>query len=110
MRGAKINYIESQIFHIDANHFFANEVFNILVVDINKQLQTSRLTILIASLSNLYVCLSLGLVPKHDDNWRRIYDLSFSKNIFVNDDISCDREALKYVAIDNVIIVLIAQD
>jgi len=68
MRDAKIDYIESQIFRIDANHSFANEVPNILVVNVNKQLQASCLTILIASLLNLYVCLSLGLVPKHDDD------------------------------------------
>jgi len=110
MRDAKIDYIGSQVFRIDANHFSTNEASNILVVNVNKQLQASCLTILTTSLSNLYVCLSLGLVPKHDDDWRRIYDLFFSKNIFVNDDISCDRGALKYVAIDDAIIILIAQN
>jgi len=68
MRDAKIDYIESQVFRIDANYFFANEVSNILVVNVNKQLQASHLIVLIASLSNLYVCLSLELVSKHDDD------------------------------------------
>jgi len=68
MRDAKIGYIGLQVFRIDANHFFANEAFDILVANVNKQLQTSRLTILIAPLSNLYVCSSLGLVSKHDDD------------------------------------------
>jgi len=49
-------------------------------------------------------------VPKHDDSWRRIHDLFFSKNIFVNDDIPRDRETLKYVVVNDAIIALIAQD
>jgi len=68
MRGAKIDYIGSQVFRIDAKHSFANEAPNILVVDVNKQLQTDCLIVLTAPLSNSYVCSPLGLVPKHDDD------------------------------------------
>ncbi len=109
-RDTKIEYIDSYIFRIDTNYIFANKTSNIFIVDINKQLQTDCLTILSALLSNLYICLLLDLVPKYNNNWKYIYNLFFSKNIFVNNSISRDREALEYVVIDNTIAALIAQE
>jgi len=72
-------------------------------------LQIDYLIALFALLLNLYMCLLLELVSKYDDNWRHVYNLFFSKNIFVNNNISCDWKALKYVAINNTIVALILQ-
>ncbi len=73
-------------------------------------MQTDCLTILSTLLSNLYIYLLLDLVSKYNNSWKHIYNLFFSKNIFVNNNIFCDREALEYVAIDNIITILIVQE
>lgn len=108
-RDAKIGYVGPHCFRIVANHASANEAPDVLTVDVNKQLQAGRLTVLSAPLPNPYVCSSLGLVPKHDGGWRRIYDLFSPRNISVNDGIPRDRGALVYVAVDDAIAALIAQ-
>jgi len=63
----KSTILTCTFFYINGNYFFANKVFNILIIDINKQLQVNCLTILIVSLLNSYICLLLDLVSKHNN-------------------------------------------
>lgn len=42
----------------------------------------------------------LGLVPKHDGGWRRIYNLSWPKDRSVNDSIPDSASAISYTSID----------
>ena len=51
----------------------------------------------------------LGLVPKHDGGWRRIHDLSFTRDDSVNDGIPRDWDSLEYSAIDDAIAAIISQ-
>jgi hypothetical protein len=54
------------------------------------------------SLSALYICSPLGLVPKHDKGWRRIHHLSHPPGRSVNDYIRSDFAALKYVTLEEI--------
>ncbi len=67
-RNAKIRYINLYIFRININYIFANKVFNIFIININKQLQINYLIILFALLFNLYIYLLLDFVLKYNNN------------------------------------------
>ena len=56
-----------------------------------------------------FVCSPLGLVSKHDDDWRRIHDLFFSYGCSVNDDISQAWGALEYTIFDEAVKALLQQ-
>jgi hypothetical protein len=54
------------------------------------------------SLSSLYICSLLGLVPKHSNGWRRIHYLSYPIGRSVNDHIRPDFATLKYVILEEI--------
>ena len=67
-RDVKIDYKSSRIvFHISKNHVSINEIPDILTVDVKKQSEADRLKILPSSLLEIYVCFSLDLIFKSDD-------------------------------------------
>ena len=50
----------------------------------------------------LFIFLLLGLVSKHDGGWRRIYYFFFLDRRSVNDNISKNYSAIKYITIDTI--------
>ena len=109
-RGVNVEYIGNKKFLIFINHRSVNEVFDILTTDFNKQRTAQRMSKMSFSLFSHYICSSLGLVLKHDDEWRRIHDLSYLKNNSVNENIIEGAEILKYVTFDEIIAVFIFQE
>ena len=67
-QNVKIEYIESFRFLISKNHHSINEVFDIFTVDVNKQLTIDRFVVLFFLLLNVYICFSLNLMSKFDDD------------------------------------------
>ena len=109
-RDANIEYIENKKFRIFNNHNSINEIFDILIVDLVKQMTAHRLSRVRDVLSSHYVCSSLSLISKHDDDWRRIHDLSYFRDDSINESIILNAKTLKYVTIDEIIAVLIFQE
>ena len=55
------------------------------------------------------MCLLLGLIPKYDNGWRRIHDLSYPHGISVNDSIPPEWDTLEYTTFDEAVQVLLQQ-
>ena len=102
-KGAKIEYRGSPLNHRNKNYFSALSASDILTTNLQKQLQQNRLTMIDMNFEPQFVCSPLGLVSKHDDDWRRIHDLFFSYNCSVNDDIFQAWGALKYTIFDETV-------
>ena len=109
-RDASIEYIENKKFRIFNNHNSINEIFDIFTVDLVKQMIAHRLFRVRDVFSSHYVCSSLSLISKHDDDWKRIHDLSYFNDDSINENIILNAETLKYVAIDEIIAILIFQE
>lgn len=108
LSGAKIGYRGLAIQHRNPNHQSARSAPEILTADLHKQLQHDRLTQIDPQAEAQYVCSPLGLVPKHDDGWRRIHDLSFPQGQSVNNSIPYDWGSLKYAIYDDTVDTLLA--
>ena len=109
-RDASVEYIENKKFHVFINHRSINEAFDILTVDFDKQFTARRVSRMSFSLSAHYICSLLNLILKHDDEWRRIHDLSYLKDNSINESIIENAEVLKYVTFDEIIAILIFQE
>lgn len=79
-----------------------------LTADIREQLCHNPLTQLASVPTAHYISSPLGLVPKHDGEWRRVHDLSYPKNSRVNDHIPHTFGALEYVTFDDAVDALLA--
>ena len=108
-RSASVEYIETKKFHIFENHRSINEIFDILTANFNKQLTARRMSRMFFPLFKHHICSPLSLILKHDDEWKRIHDLSHLRDNSVNEDIIENVEVLKYVTFDEIIAVLIFQ-
>lgn len=75
-KSVKIGYQESLIAHRNHNYSSVTTAPNILTADFQKQLQNSRIVQVHPHEEARYVCLSLRLISKYNDDWRRIHDLS----------------------------------
>ena len=71
--------------------------------------QHNRLAEIDSQTEQQFVCSPLGLVPKHDGDWRRIHDLSFPYGTSVNDVIPQDWGALEYAIYDIAVTALLQQ-
>ena len=109
-RDANVEYIENKKFHVFINYRSINEVFDIFIVDFDKQFIVRRMSKMSFSLSAHYICLLLNLIFKHDDEWKRIHDLSYFKNNSINENIIENAEVLKYVTFDEIIAIFIFQE
>ena len=70
-------------------------------MDIQKQLSKSRLVICPLQLLRYYIASPLGLVPKYNGGYRRIYDLSYLEGKLVNNFIPRQYSLLKYTTFDD---------
>ena len=99
-RGVKIEYIGFKQNRVCENHSFVNETFEILLVDVENQWIINRLSKMKNSYAKFYICSLLNLISKHDENWKRIHNFSYSKKNSVNSWISRNYEILEYIAFD----------
>ena len=110
---AKIEYIDSSCLNLIENHIFVNNAFDLLIVDLNKQLNAHRITQVVETFFKHFISSSLDLILKVDEKWRRIHDLFYSKvvkSIFVNAHISKTWDALKYTTFDEILETLTKQN
>ena len=110
---AKIEYIDSFCLNLIENHIFVNNAFDLLIVDLNKQLNAHRITQVVETSFKHFISSSLNLILKVDERWRRIHDLFYSKvvkSIFVNAHISKTWDALKYTTFDETLKTLAKQN
>ena len=108
-RDANVEYIENKKFHVFINHRSINETFDVFIVDFDKQFIVRRMSRMFF-FSAHYICFFLSLILKHDDEWKRIHDLSYFKDNSVNENIIENAEILKYVTFDEIIAILIFQE
>ena len=108
-RNANVEYIENKKFLVFNNHRSINEILDIFIVDFNKQLIAQRVSKMFFFLFSNYICSFLNLIFKHDDEWKRIHDLSYFKNNSVNENIIENAKILKYVTFDEIIAIFIFQ-
>ena len=110
---AKIEYIDSSCLNLTQNHVFVNNTFDLLIVDLNKQLNVYRITQIVEISVKYLISSSLDLILKVNERWRRIHDLFYSKvvkSIFVNVHISKTWDVLKYTTFDETLKTLTKQD
>ena len=72
---AKIEYIDSSCLDLTQNRIFVNNISNLLIFDLNKQLNAHRITKIVETSFKYFISSSIDLVLKVDDEWRRIHDL-----------------------------------
>ena len=109
-RNASVEYIEIKKFHISENHRSINEILDILTANFNKQFIARRMNRMFFSFLEYHICSLLSLILKHDDEWRRIHDLSYFRNNSINEVIIENVEVLKYVTFDEIIAIFIFQE
>ena len=83
----KIELIDSSYLNLTQNYIFVNNVLNLLIVDLNKQLNAHRITKVIKIFFKHFISSSLDLILKVNDEWQRIHDLFYLKIVnffFVN--------------------------
>ena len=93
--GAKIGYTGPEQFILSPNLLSAKEAPDILTKDVEKQRDKGRLT-RVDILPSKFISSPLGLVPKSNGTWRRIYHLSHPEGSSVNDFIPQEWGALEY--------------
>ena len=108
-KGAKIGYRDPFLNHRNQNHLSALSTPDLLTADLQKQLQYNRLTKIEPDSKAQFNYSPLRLVPKHNDDWRRIHDLSFPYDNSVNNDIPRDWGTLKYTTFDKTVDALLQQ-
>lgn len=103
-RGVRIGFQGPQtLFITSPPHPTASDAPDVLDKDLQKQLDNQRLSVVTLPLHPPSVVSLLGLVPKRDGGFRRIYNLLFPKQSSVNDYILDHFGALEYVSIDDAI-------
>jgi hypothetical protein len=98
--GAQLGYKGPAQFILLRNLISANADNHTIQVKLAADLAAGRVVAI--SPSPPYICSPLGLVPKHDQGWRRIHHLSHPLGGSVNDHIRPDYAALKYVTLDEI--------
>ena len=61
---AKIEYIDSSCLNLTQNHVFVNNTFDLLIVDLNKQLNVYRITQIVEISVKYLISSSLDLILK----------------------------------------------
>ena len=64
---AKIEYIDSSCLNLIENHIFVNNAFDLLIVDLNKQLNAHRITQVVETSFKHFISSSLNLILKVDE-------------------------------------------
>ena len=64
---AKIEYIDSSCLNLTQNHFFVNNAFDLLTIDLNKQLNAHRIIKVVEMSFKHFISSSLDLILKVDD-------------------------------------------
>ena len=109
-RNANVEYIEIKKFNVFENHNSIKQTFDILIVDFHKQFVVRRICKLHFSFFVHYICSSLNLISKHDDEWKRIHDFFYSKDNSINENIIENVEIVKYVTFNKIIAIFIFQE
>ena len=109
---AKIDYENFSQCIIFNNHSSIEKISEILIADIQRQLTLNRLLIVKSQLkAKSYICSSLKLMSKNDDDWKRIHDrLSHFSNSSINHYIRKKYEVLEYIVVNEIIIAIILRD
>lgn len=105
--GVKVGYNGPPQKIIGPNFPTANNAFNILTQDLEKQIAHNRVTKLEA-VPETYISSPLGLEPKANGGWQRIHHLSYPQGNSVNCHILCDYGTLEYKSIDDATAILIS--
>ena len=104
---AKMNYENFSQCFIFKNHVSIENFFDVFIVDIQKQLTLNKLLIVKSQLkTNSYICFSLKLISKNDENWKRIHDFSHFVNSSINYYIRKKYEIFEYIVINDIIIAI----
>ena len=64
---AKIEYIDSFCLNLTQNHIFVNNAFDLLIVDLKKQLNAHRITQVVETSFKHFISSSLDLILKVDE-------------------------------------------
>ena len=107
IRGAKVGYRGLFRFQLFQSYPSALSAPDILIKDLQKQQYYNRLTRVGSNPLYPFISSPLGLVPKSDGGWRRIYDLSYPRGKSVNDGIPDDFGALEYATLNEAIAALL---
>lgn len=86
----------SNDFILSDNLTLAFQKLTIIEKKLQKDLISRRVILLQGPLTLLYICLSLGLVLKHNSGWQKIYHLSHPHGESINDHILDGAEELRY--------------
>lgn len=99
IRGAKIGYGGQKQRIISGNLPSATNGPNTFTADLENQLAADWLTV-VSDMGDHFISSALGLAPKSNGKWRRIYHLSYSRGRSVNCHIPKEWGALEYTKFD----------